>query len=80
MVRFSHDDITSRARFAPADSIFGSFDLVLCRNILIYFSPQLQELVLEKRYRSLSRGGYLILGDSDSMSKEMERKFNMLDP
>ena len=31
MVRFSLDDLTSPKRSAPADSIFGTFDLVLYR-------------------------------------------------
>jgi chemotaxis methyl-accepting protein methylase len=78
MVRFSKDDLASTVRFAPADSIFGSFDLVLCRNILIYFSLALQGRVLEKLHRSLSKGGYLILGDSDGLNKTMEQQFNIV--
>jgi len=65
MVRFSHHDLTSPKSGAPAESVFGTFDLVLCRNVLIYFSRKVQEKVLDKLYRSVARGGYLILGESE---------------
>ncbi|OQY53729.1 MAG: hypothetical protein B6245_22420 [Desulfobacteraceae bacterium 4572_88] len=53
MIRFSRDDLTS--------------DLVLCRNVLIYFSPELQKRMFRKLYNSLSNGGFLILGDCESL-------------
>ncbi len=79
MVRFTLDDVTSRDRFAPADSIFGSFNLALCRNLLIYFSTELREHVLQKLYKALAEGGYLILGDSESLSRGMRGKFIAVD-
>jgi chemotaxis methyl-accepting protein methylase len=79
MVRFTLDDVTSRDRFAPADSVFGSFDLVLCRNLLIYFSTELREHVLQKLYKALAEGGYLILGDSESLDRGMSSKFITVD-
>jgi len=79
MVRFSQDDLTSSKLAAPAESIFGSFDLVFCRNVLIYFSREVQAEVFRKLCRSLVRGGYLVLGDSESLSKEMESKFQTID-
>ena len=54
---FLRDNLTSRHSLAPADSVFGSFDLVLCRNVLIYFSLDLQKRVQDKLYRSLNPGG-----------------------
>ncbi len=78
MVKFSHDDLTSPDTVAPAESVFGTFDLVLCRNILIYFSQELQEMVFEKLYRSLALGGYLVLGEAESLSAEMESRFSAL--
>jgi len=38
LVRFSMDDLGSNEEASPTDSVFGSFDLVLCRNVLIYYS------------------------------------------
>ncbi len=67
MVWFSQDDLTSPHRFAPKESIFGDFDLVLCRNVLIYFSLELQQRVLDKLTKSLDNGSYLVLGESESL-------------
>ncbi len=67
-VKFSVDDVTSKRTFAPAESVFGSFDLVLCRNVLIYLRPETQKMVLQRLARSLVRGGYLILGAAETLS------------
>ncbi|QTA87227.1 CheR family methyltransferase [Desulfonema magnum] len=79
MVRFSHDDLTSKDRIAPADSVFGAFDLILCRNVIIYFSSELQKRVLHKLYNALARGGFLILGNSESLDPETERRLIFTD-
>jgi chemotaxis protein methyltransferase CheR len=67
MVHFSWDDVTSDQKMAPVESVFGGFDLVMCRNVLIYFSKELQEKVLTKLLRSLSMGGWLVLGASETI-------------
>ncbi|GBC62099.1 chemotaxis protein CheR [Desulfonema ishimotonii] len=79
MVRFSDDDLTSAQRIAPADSIFGTFDLILCRNVLIYFSDALQRTVFAKLYRALNRGGYLVLGEAESLPPGPEKGFAEID-
>lgn len=75
MVSFSIDDCTSPGHIAPANSVFGTFDLVLCRNVLVYFSPELQANVLNKMNKTITPGGYLILGDCESLTGEIEREF-----
>lgn len=45
--------------------ILNEFQLILCRNVLMYFSPDLQEKVLETLYKSLDIGGFLVLGASE---------------
>ncbi|MBI5755756.1 MAG: hypothetical protein HZA12_02420, partial [Nitrospirae bacterium] len=42
-------------------------DIILCRNLLIYFEKELQERVFEKFYYSLDRGGFIILGRSEAV-------------
>ena len=79
MVHFSRHDLTSRRSLAPADSVFGSFDLVLCRNVLIYFSLDLQKRVLEKLYRALNPGGGLVIGIFESLPREMEPRLTAID-
>nr|NIR93651.1 protein-glutamate O-methyltransferase CheR [Gammaproteobacteria bacterium] len=44
----------------------GKFDVVFCRNVLIYFSSQLQQQILTNIHRVLKPGGYLFLGGSET--------------
>ena len=60
MVIFGHQDLS---RSAP----FPRIDLVLCRNVLIYFTPELQDYVLNQFAFSLSPGGYLFLGKAETV-------------
>jgi chemotaxis methyl-accepting protein methylase len=64
-VTFAAHDLLDPRSGVPAESIFGSFDLVLCRNVLLYFEPDWQESVCEKLYRSLAPGGHLLLGRTE---------------
>lgn len=64
-VSFSVYDILDNKTIAPSESIFGGFDMVLCRNLLIYFDPGYQDRICEKLYRSLSKNGYLVLGSAE---------------
>ena len=43
------------------------FDVIFCRNVMIYFDNDLRAKLLEKYYRSLKPGGYLMLGHSESL-------------
>ncbi|KYG64909.1 hypothetical protein AZI86_11970 [Bdellovibrio bacteriovorus] len=56
--------------FAKQDMIqnppFVRLDLVTCRNVLIYFEPELQKRVLEIFHFALTNSGYLCLGKSES--------------
>ena len=70
-VVFSRDDLTSPALAAPADSVFGAFDLVLCRNVLIYMDSDLAGDVYRKLHRSLNPGGYLVLGEAETLAPEL---------
>ncbi|HEX6293265.1 MAG TPA: CheR family methyltransferase, partial [Herpetosiphonaceae bacterium] len=59
MVIFGHQDLS---RSAP----FPRIDLVLCRNVLIYFTPELQDYVLSQFAFSLRpSSGYLFLGKAE---------------
>ncbi len=44
----------------------GQFDLVFCRNVLIYFSAELKTDILNRIARTMNRGAYLFLGGSES--------------
>jgi two-component system CheB/CheR fusion protein len=60
MVIFGQQDLS---RSAP----FPRIDLVICRNVLIYFTPELQEYVLNQFAFSLSPNGYLFLGKAETV-------------
>lgn len=49
------------------DHVFGEMNLILCRNVLIYFSKPLQNRAMELFSASLAEGGYLCLGNKESM-------------
>jgi chemotaxis protein methyltransferase CheR len=49
------------------DDVFKEMQLVVCRNVLIYFGQQLQDRVLNLLTRSLERGGFLMLGKAESI-------------
>ncbi len=54
-------------------------DLVMCRNVFIYFDRAQQARVLDNFYRSLNRGGYLVLGRSEKLSPEAAIAFEAID-
>jgi chemotaxis protein methyltransferase CheR len=47
--------------------VFGEFDLILCRNVMIYFNQDLQNEVLKKFHESLLKNGYLSIGSKESL-------------
>ncbi len=49
------------------DGSFGEMDMILCRNVLIYFSKILQDHVLELFKECLTPGGFLCLGSKESL-------------
>lgn len=49
------------------DSVFGEMQLIICRNVLIYFDKTLQERVLQLFRDSLTFDGFLCLGSKESL-------------
>jgi len=63
-----------------ADSTFNEFQLICCRNVLIYFNRTLQNHVLKLFYSSLSSLGYLALGIKESLLfTDVKNKFEAVD-
>jgi chemotaxis methyl-accepting protein methylase len=60
-VRFEVHDLAS-ATAPPGD---GSFDLVACRNVLIYYLAERQGWILRSLLGALAPGGYLVLGEAE---------------
>ena len=60
MVHFEHHDLRGRL------STHGPFDIVLCRNVLIYFDAETKEKILGELRHTLKDGGYLVLGAAET--------------
>jgi chemotaxis protein methyltransferase CheR len=50
-----------------SDSVFNEFDVIFCRNVLIYFESSLQNCVHDLLYKSLAPRGILGLGDKETI-------------
>lgn len=65
------DDLRLVTRFAVdnllAPQTSGPFDIILCRNVLIYFAPQDKAKVVANLVRRLKPGGVLVLGATESL-------------
>lgn len=79
MVNFSLDDLASTEKIAPAASIFGAFDLVLCRNVMIYFNNVAKMRAVQKFIKTLNNSGYLILGESEWIADSLKSHFTEID-
>lgn len=63
MCHFGHLNLMNQRRAA----IVGRVDVTFCRNVLIYFDDASRRKVLDTVYQRLTRGGYLLLGHSESL-------------
>ncbi|MFT7005671.1 MAG: chemotaxis protein methyltransferase CheR [Colwellia sp.] len=76
------DKVKKMVSFRPLNllnsySLMGRFDIVFCRNVLIYFSPEIKAQIISQIYGTLNKGGYLFLGASESLSG-LSDDFNMI--
>lgn len=73
-VRFSYHDLLGPT-LAPAVAIVAAFDVVLVRNVLIYFDRRLQEKALARLAAVLSPGGVLVLGEVENLPESLLDRF-----
>lgn len=78
MVKFATYNILDKNSYVPSESIFGNFDVVMCRNLLIYFNEDYQNFIFEKLYKSLSPNKILVLGEAEIPMKEFKDKFQRI--
>jgi chemotaxis protein methyltransferase CheR len=65
---FLKERITFSYHNLVTDGVFGEMNLICCRNVLIYFDRTLQDQVLGKLAESLRHGGFLCLGNRESLN------------
>jgi chemotaxis protein methyltransferase CheR len=56
-----------------------SFDVVLCRNLLIYVNEPEKPSVLERLTEVTKQGGYLVLGKTETLPEEYDDEFKSVD-
>ncbi len=54
-------------------ALLGRFDVIFCRNVLIYFSADSKADILQRMAQALNPGGYLFLGSTESLSAHSDR-------
>jgi chemotaxis protein methyltransferase CheR len=69
-VVFEYLNLAFDAYPSMANGTWGQ-DLILCRNVLIYFAPETIEAVANRLFQSLAEGGWLMLGPSDPIVSGM---------
>ncbi|HEY3445416.1 MAG TPA: protein-glutamate O-methyltransferase CheR [Myxococcales bacterium] len=73
------DEIAGVVRFCRANlshqpvPVVGRFDLVFCRNVLIYFTPEGRQRVAQEMLSRLEPDGYLFLGHAETLNGQSER-------
>ncbi len=55
------------------------FDIIFCRNVMIYFDKQTQGVLVNKFYDSLKNGGYFFVGHSESLTG-LNHQFKYIEP
>jgi chemotaxis protein methyltransferase CheR len=74
MIQFGHHDLL-------ADNYNqGEYDLVLCRNVLIYFTEEAKDRIYRGFFRSLKPGGYLFVGGTERISDHRGMGFELVMP
>jgi len=78
---FLKDRVTFAHHNLVTDGIFGEMNVILCRNVLIYFDQELQNRVLDLFHESLCYRGYLCLGTKETTQfSSAEPKFELISP
>ena len=77
-----NDKVKTMVRFLKHSIIngekFGGFDFIICRNLLIYFTRQLQERIYLRLYNALKPGGLLWLGKAEMPVGRAGKRFKSL--
>ena len=73
MVRFIRHDITREPAPNPP------YDLVMCRNVLIYFDRETQKRLVSGFIDALNLGGYLVLGRAETLFGHARERLKLED-
>jgi len=74
-VRFAQHDLTGTL-LAPREAVVAAFDLVLCRNVLLYFTEPLRTTVASRLAGVLEPGGALMIGAFESLPEGLSGRLD----
>jgi chemotaxis protein methyltransferase CheR len=57
-----------------------NYDLILCRNVVIYFDRVMQERLFQTFTGALAPGGYLVLGKVETLLGAARERLTLIDP
>ena len=63
LVNFGHLNLLQEEQW----TILSFFDIIFCRNVMIYFNPESKKKMVENFHRKLEVGGFLLLGHAESL-------------
>lgn len=63
-----------------SDTIEKQYDIIFCRNVMIYFNDPLKMIVLEKFSKALKSNGVLVIGYFDALPQDYVRFFDYYSP
>ena len=77
-----NDDLKKTINFQVGDVAsfnINHVDVILCRNMLIYYADDAKELLFKKFYKTLNDGGFLVLGMAEDVPLSMKKFFKTVD-
>jgi len=74
-IQFAQHDLVG-PYLAPQEAIVAAFDIVLCRNVLLYFDATLRAKAVARLAAVLEPGAVLMIGHSETLPAESERHFH----
>lgn len=75
-VVFAKYDLSSPKSSFPSESIFGSFDIIFCRNVLIYFNSKHVDNVVYKFHKAMDKTAWLFLGRTEKLPNKYAKIFS----
>ena len=82
LVSFKYHDVLSghlNSSHLNSSHLNQGMDLVLCRNLLIYFRKAHQVKALRNIYNSMNQGGFLLLGKTETLPVQILERFEAID-
>ncbi len=69
-------DVRQHDLVQESSPFYNKFDIIFCRNVLIYFNAKLQTQVYQMFHRKLYPKGVMVLGNHESLTGFYNTKFN----